>query len=167
MRTEFAAASDTEAHLIGWVDETRTNKKLGPALRPHNEVLRFYRQYCRRYAVVCCPGRGVTAVALSAIGRLRLLAVFGYFRWLYGSPVSMIASGSSRLSSVSASGSSISSLQRFWISGSFSATLISDNGNGLSIVLFFVIILIFSSNSVAVWRQSLIQQYRDGQMAKV
>jgi hypothetical protein len=45
MKTEFAAASDIEAHLIGWVDETRTNKKLGPVLRPHNEVLRFYRQY--------------------------------------------------------------------------------------------------------------------------
>jgi len=46
--------------------------------------------------------------------------------------------------------SSISSLQRFWISESFSGTLDSDNG--LSIALFSVEFLILPSNSVAVWR---------------
>ena len=72
MKTVFDAASDIEAHLIGWVDETRTNKKLGPVLRPHIEVLRFYRQYCGRYAVVRRPGRlRVTAVRR----RCRLLQV--------------------------------------------------------------------------------------------
>ncbi len=72
MKIVFDAVSNNEAHLIGWVDETRTNKKLAPALRPHNEVLRFYRQYCGRYTVVCWPSRCVTAVTL--------LAVAGYFR---------------------------------------------------------------------------------------
>ena len=45
--------------------------------------------------------------------------------------------------------SSISSLQHFWISESFSGTLDSDNG--LSIALFSVEFLILPSNSVAVW----------------
>ena len=32
MKIVFDAASDIEAHLIGWVDETRTNKKRNPVL---------------------------------------------------------------------------------------------------------------------------------------
>ena len=54
--------------------------------------------------------------------------------------------------------SSISSLQRFWISESFSGTLDSDNG--LSIALFSVEFLILPSNSVAVWRHLCTEPQR-------
>ncbi len=54
--------------------------------------------------------------------------------------------------------SSISSLQRFWISESFSGTLDSDNG--LSIALFSVEFLILPSNSVAIWQRLCTQLQR-------
>jgi len=54
--------------------------------------------------------------------------------------------------------SSISSLQRFWISESFSGTLDSDNG--LSIALFSVEFLILPSNSVAIWRRLCTEPQR-------
>ncbi len=54
--------------------------------------------------------------------------------------------------------SSISSLQRFWISESFSGTLDSDNG--LSIALFSVEFLILPSNSVGIWRHLCTEPQR-------